>query len=71
MREKGAVERIAQIIYLGAPFISLLVVTGVVTDPVNSTKLTALIALAFPVLLLLVTKLRKSLFSSNRPLFIV
>ena len=71
MREKGAVEKIAQIIYLGVPFVSLLVVTGVVTDPVNSTKLTALIALSFPLLLLLITKLRRSLLSSNRPLFIV
>lgn len=71
MREKGAVEKIAQIIYLGVPFISLLVVTGVVTDPVNSTKLTALIALSFPLLLLLITKLRSNLLSSNRPLFIV
>lgn len=71
MREKGAVEKIAQIIYLGVPFISLLVVTGVVTDPVNSTKLTALIALSFPLLLLLITTLRRSLLSSNRPLFIV
>ena len=71
MRENGAVEKIAQIIYLGVPFISLLVVTGVVTDPVNSTKLTALIALSFPLLLLLITKLRRSLLSSNRPLFIV
>ncbi len=56
---------------MGVPFISLLVVTGVVTDPVNSTKLTALIALSFPLLLLLITKLRRSLLSSNRPLFIV
>lgn len=71
MREKDAIEKIAQIIYLGVPFISLLVVTGVVTDPVNSTKLTALVALSFPLLLLLITKLRRSLFSSNRPLFIV
>jgi O-antigen ligase len=71
VREKDAIEKIAQIIYLGVPFISLLVVTGVVTDPVNSTKLTALVALSFPLLLLLITKLRRSLFSSNRPLFIV
>jgi O-antigen ligase len=71
VREKDAIEKIAQIIYVGVPFISLLVVTGVVTDPVNSTKLTALIALSFPLLLLLITKLRRSLLSSNRPLFIV
>lgn len=71
MREKGAVEKIAQIIYLGAPFISMLVITGVVTDPVNSTKLTALIALSFPLLFLMITKLRRSLLSCNRPLLIV
>lgn len=71
MRENGAVEKIAQIIYLGVPFISMLVVTGVVTDPVNSTKLTALIALSFPLLLLMITKLRRSLLSSNRPLLIL
>ena len=71
MREKIAIEKIAQIIYLGVPFISLLVVTGVVTDPVNSTKLTALVALSFPLLLLLITKLRRNLLSRNRPLVMV
>ena len=71
MREKIAIEKIAQIIYLGVPFISLLVVTGVVTDPVNSTKLTALVALSFPLLLLLITKLRRNLLSRNRPLVIL
>ncbi len=71
MREKIAIEKIAQIIYLGVPFISLLVVTGVVTDPVNSTKLTALVAISFPLLLLLITKLRRNLLSRNRPLVIL
>ena len=71
MKEKDAVEKIAQVIYLGVPLISLLIVTGVVTDPVNSTKLTALVLLSFPLLLLLVTRLRRNLISVNRPLFIV
>jgi O-antigen ligase len=71
VREKIAIEKIAQIIYLGVPFISLLVVTGVVTDPVNSTKLTALVAISFPLLLLLITKLRRNLLSRNRPLVIL
>jgi O-antigen ligase len=71
MREKSAIEKIAQVIYIGVPFISLLVVTGAVTDPVNSTKLTALVAFSFPLLLLLISKLRRNLLSRNRPLVIV
>lgn len=70
MREKDALEKIAQVIYLGVPFISLLVITGVVTDPVNSTKLSALVALSFSLLILLVAKLGKNLFSVNRSLMI-
>lgn len=68
MREKEAIEKVAQVIYLGVPFISLLVITGVVTDPVNSTKLSALVALSFSLLILLVAKLRNNLFSVNRSL---
>ncbi len=70
MREKDAIKKLAQIIYFGAPFISALVVTGVVTDPVNSTKLTALVALSFPLLLLLLTGARRSMLSVNRPLLV-
>lgn len=71
MKETDAQKKLAQILYLGAPVISLLVVTGVVTDPVNSTKLTVLVALSFSVLFLLITKLRKNLFFVNRGLVVV
>jgi O-antigen ligase len=70
MAEIMAVKKLAQIIFIGTPVVSLLVVTGVVTDPVNSTKLTALVALSFPILLLLVTRLRKSFLSDNRVLLV-
>lgn len=70
MREKDAINKLAQIIYFGVPIISLLVITGIVTDPVNSTKLTALVAFSFPLLLLLVTRLGKRLISENRSLVI-
>jgi O-antigen ligase len=70
MREKDAIEKIAQVIYLGVPFISLLVITRGVTDPVNSTKLSALVALSFSLLILLVANLGKNLFSVNRSLMI-
>jgi O-antigen ligase len=68
MTEKLATKKLAQIIYLGTPVVSLLVITEVVTDPVNSTKLTALVALSFPILLLLLTRLRNSFLSNNRVL---
>lgn len=71
MKEKDAVEKIAQVIYLGVPLISLLIVTGVVTDPVNSTKLTALVLLSCPLLILLLTRLRNNLILVNRSLLIV
>lgn len=71
MKETDAQKKLAQIIYLGAPVISLLVVTGVVTDPVNSTKLTALVTLSFPVLFLLITKLRKNVISVNSGVVVV
>jgi O-antigen ligase len=71
MKEKNAAEILAQIIYFGVPIVSLLVVTGGVTDPVNSTKLTALVAFSFSVLILLVSFLRGNLLSVNRSLVIV
>jgi O-antigen ligase len=71
MSQKLAVRKLAQVIYLGVPFVSLLVVTGVVTDPVNSTKLAALVALSFPILALLSTRLLKQLLSENLALLIV
>jgi O-antigen ligase len=71
MSQKLAIRTLAQIIYLGAPLVSLLVVTGVVTDPVNSTKLTALVTLSFPILALFLTRLRKQFLSENLGLSIV
>lgn len=70
MKQNLAVKKVAQIIFLGTPFISSLVITAVVTDPVNSTKLTALVALSFPILFLAAIRLRASLFYENRILFI-
>lgn len=65
MKEKMAIAKIGQIIVLSVPFISILVVTGVVTEPVNATKLAAMVTLALPILLLLITRARKQLLSVN------
>lgn len=65
MKEKMAIAKIGQIIVLGVPFISILVVTGVVTEPVNATKLAAMVTLALPILLLMITRARKQLLSVN------
>lgn len=68
MKEKLAIAKVGQIIILGVPFISILVVTGVVTEPVNATKLAALGTLALPILLLLISRARKQLLSVNLPI---
>lgn len=70
MRNNKAVDKLAQVISYGVPITSILVITGVVTDPVNVTKLSSLVAFSIPVLVLLLAKQSKSLISDNRVLFV-
>ena len=53
-------KKIAALIYIGAPFTSILVVTNIVTDPVNVTKLlsTGIIACAIAALLIFKTNVK-------------
>jgi O-antigen ligase len=71
MNEKMAIRKVTQIIFFGTPFVSLLVVTEGVTDPVNSTKLSALAAVSFSVLILLISRLRKSLIKGSSVLLVL
>ena len=60
---KSAVEKkIASLIYLGAPLTTILVVTSVVSDPVNVTKLLSSGVIAFAIAALLIFKSQKQLW---------
>ena len=50
MIQLAARRRIAQLVYIGAPITSVLIVTGFVSDPVNLTKQTALGIFALAIL---------------------
>ena len=49
MMNKNAEQAITRILMIGAPFITIFVTTGMVTDPVNVTKQLALGAVAFAI----------------------
>ena len=55
-------KKIASLIYFGAPFTTILVVTSVVSDPVNVTKLLSSGVIAFAIAALLIFKSQKQLW---------
>lgn len=60
MLTRDVEKKIAALIYIGAPFTSILVVTNIVSDPVNVTKLlsTGIIACAIAALLIFKTNVK-------------
>ena len=67
----SAVEKkIAGLIYIGAPFTTILVVTSIVSDPVNVTKLLSSGVIAFAIAALLIFKSQKQLWIDAKVLSI-
>lgn len=57
-------KNIARLIYLGVPFATILVITNMVSDPVNVTKLLVIGVLAFAILFLLIFKSTRETYLS-------
>lgn len=70
MFNKAAEKTASTLILFGAPFATIFLMTGTVTDPVNATKLAAVGALSFGLLSLSICFNFKTLFLKNK-LFIV
>lgn len=63
-------NRIAQLVYIGAPFTSVLIVTGIVTDPVNLTKQTSLGIFAMAIAAVFLVGKKSQFFSEDKFLLV-
>jgi hypothetical protein len=59
-------KKIASLIYLGAPFTTILVVTNIVSDPVNVTKLLSIGIIASAIAGLLIFKSNAQIWQSSK-----
>ena len=70
MSTSAVEKKIAGLIYIGAPFTTILVLTSIVSDPVNVTKLLSSGVIAFAIAGLLIFKSQKQLWLDAKALSI-
>ena len=70
MSTSAVEKKIAALIYLGAPFTTILVLTSIVSDPVNVTKLLSSGVIAFSLAALLIFKSQKQVWLDAKVLSI-
>ena len=71
MLNKSVEQALSWFLYIGVTFTTVFVVTDSVTDPVNSTKLTAAGGVGFAVFAIAVTLGRQGLFASSKTLLLI
>lgn len=62
---------LGRLLYIGAPLVTVFLITGIATDPVNMPKLVALGAVAFALLFVLSVYFRKQILEDTRTLLVL
>jgi hypothetical protein len=71
MTSKASNETLGKLLYLGAPLVTVFLVTGLVTDPVNIPKLLALSTLSVSMLFVLIFRFGSNIMKENKSFLIL